>query len=137
MEHGAGSNGKKLRMWIPLAGAAGAAIAAGALNLDLPEWLKEMTRLWGPGFLMIATIFGGVAYYVPRETVPRFVRSQQDQAVQMGRVADQLQIISGQAGQLHEIKEMLAEMSTTQDVMGERLKRIETGMTNDWRERNT
>jgi len=122
---GLNGNGKK---WLgaAAAGAAIAGLATGLVTLDLPPWAVEMTKLWGPGFLMIVGVFGGIVYFVPRDTLPRFVVSQENVAVSMAGIKDQLQIMSGQAGQLHEIKEMLSEIQTTQGVHGDRLKTIET-----------
>lgn len=131
-----GSNGKK---WLgaAAAGAAIAGVATGLVSLDLPPWLVEMTRLWGPGFLMVAGIYGGVLYYVPRDTLPRFVRSQENVAVSMAGIEKQMQIMSGQAGQLSEIKETLSEILTHQHVNGERLKIIEMRLGHERRANDT
>lgn len=68
-----------------------ATLAAGAVGIaayGLPPWAIDMTKLWGPGFLMVMGVFGGVAYYVPRDMVPRFLKSQEEQAVALGSLAE-------------------------------------------------
>ncbi len=128
MANGENKNGLKRYGLIGTVAALAAAAGAGLVSLDLPPWAVEMTKLWGPGFLMVLCVFGGVAYYVPRDTVPRFVQSQQDAAIALSGIKDQMQIMSGQSGQLHEIKETLSEILTHQHVNGERLKTIETAI---------
>ena len=124
-----------LKKYGPLA-LIGGGLATGALALDLPPWLIAWGDKWGPGFLMIFGVFVGVMYYVPRGVVKDFVSAQQDQAVALGGIKDQLHIMTGQAGQLHEIKEMLSEMQIGQGVITDRLKIIERGLADGRREDN-
>ncbi len=104
-----------------------AAFAAGiAVPYDLPGWAYEMTKLWGPGFLMVFTVLSAFFYYVPRDAVQKFIVSQEGQVLALQKVGDKLEVMIGQAGKLEEIKEMLIESQVNQQVITDRLKNIET-----------
>lgn len=116
----------RVGMWGPVAAVIGASLFG--IYFDVPPWVVEMTRIWGPGFLMIAILLSGVAYYVPRETVPHFIQSQKDQAVALSQVADQMSIMNTQAGKLDEIKTMIGEVRFEQRIIVDRLKNVEEGL---------
>ncbi len=68
-----------------------ATLAAGAVGIaayGLPPWAIDMTKLWGPGFLMVLAVFAGIAYYVPRDLIKQFFQSHKDQAVALTSLAD-------------------------------------------------
>ena len=124
-----GGNGSSaLRKYGPIAALATGAVglATGALTIDLPPWAIEQIRQGGSAIFVLVMVFPGIGYYVPRDVIRGFVKAQQDTAVALGGIKDQMQIMAGQAGQLNEIKDMLSDIQTTQSVHGDRLKTIET-----------
>lgn len=125
------SNGMRRYGAIGVVAALASVATVGLLSINLPPWLVSELQKYGPVSFFFLAVAGGFKYYVPRETVPSFIQSQKDVAVSMARVADQLQIMSGQAGQLSEIKETLSEILIHQHVNGERLKIIEMRLGNE------
>lgn len=133
-----GNGASALKKWGPAAAlaAGGVGIATGALTIDLPPWAVDQIRQGGSAIFVLVLVFAGIGYYVPRDAIRGFIKAQQDTAVALGGIKDQLQIMSGQAGQLHEIKEVLSEIQIGQGVITDRLKSIERGLANERREDN-
>jgi len=117
---------KKLAIATVAAGGAGVGLA----SLDLPPWLITELQKYGPVSLLIFGLALGIKYFVPQDAVVRFLQSQQDLAVSTARVADQLQVLTGQAGKLDQIIEMIEEVKFNSDIFGDRLVRIEEHMIN-------
>lgn len=108
-------------------------LATGALTVDLPPWAIEQIKQGGSAVFVLVMVFVGIGYYVPRDIIRCFVKAQQDTAVALGGIKDQLSVMAGQSGQLVEIKEMLGDIQTTQSVHGDRLKIIEEKLGDGWR----
>lgn len=113
---------------------AGGIAVAGLFSLDLPLWLREMTAQYGPGFFMIAVVMAGIAYYIPRNAVMNFVMAQQQQAIALAGIKDEMSSMSRQAEQIRELREILSEVLVNQHVNGDRLKNIETRLAHGYRE---
>ncbi len=104
----AASTGDFLRKALPIAGVGATALAAstGVLNFDLPKWAEDIARQSGPWFLIWLSVFAGIRYFVPRDAVPSFIKSQFDIALGLQRQADTIQSV----GEL--VKTMAANDST-------------------------
>lgn len=114
-------------------GGAIVASSSGVLNFDLPPWAIEMLKQWGPA----GVLFLGVAYYIPRGIVKDFIIAHQEQAVAMGKIGDQLQVLNGQTGKLDEIKAMLQESHLSLMVITDRIMAIEGRLVNVIRTNDT
>lgn len=111
------------KLWLPPVAtlASFGAVAA----LDAPAWVVELTRLWGPAFLLLTGAFATFVYYIPRSSVSDFVSAQKDQAVALNKISASLTEISGHNGKLDSILETQREMLTDLRVGSERFKRLE------------
>lgn len=110
-----------LRKLAPLALGA-AAVVGSQVGVDLPPWVQEMLKQWGPAGILLL----GVAYYVPRTAIRDFISATQAQAVAMQKVGDQLQVMTGQAGKLDELKGLMEDVNLNQRVIIDRLKNLES-----------
>lgn len=93
-----------------IAGAAG----TGLIDINLPPWVIDMLKQWGPAGVLIL----GFVYYVPRDSLPALVRSQQAQAVAMTSIAESLRALP----QKDDLK--FQEIIVGQEMLNERLDTI-------------
>lgn len=123
------------RRFAPALAVGGAIVASssGILNFDLPPWAIDMLKQWGPA----GVLFIGVAYYIPRGIVKDFIIAHQAQAVAMGKIGDQLQVLTGESGKLDEIKSMLQESHLNLMVITDRIMAIEGKLVNVIRTNDT
>ena len=123
--------GDLLKRFAPLL-VGGAAVAGGAIGLDLPPWAVDSLKQWGPA----AALLGMVVWYVPRTSVQDFISAQQDQSVALMKIGDQLQILAATTGKLDEIIIKIDDIKFGSDIFGERLCRMEERMINAQRQDN-
>lgn len=97
----------------------------GMFNLPLPPWALEMSKEWGPAFFLLLLLGGGLVRWLPKDAITNFITAHQSQAIAMHAMSVSLKEISGQAGKLDELKELLIEMTLDQKVNAERMQRIE------------
>ena len=110
---------------IVITAAAASAAGAGLMAADVPPWLIEEIRKYGPfGFLFLALMVG-IKYYIPKDAISSFIKAAQDQAVAMSGVKDALNNIASQGSVLFEIKEALEVLNLNTNVFGDRLTKIE------------
>ena len=100
-------------------------------TLDAPGWIIDLTKLWGPAFLILSFTLCGFMYFVPRSAVPDFIQSQKDQAVALHQISVSLTEISGHNGKLDTILDTQREILIDLHVGSERFKRLEEIIINE------
>ena len=109
----------------------------GFAALDMPAWFIDLSKLWGPAFLLLAFGAAGVMHYVPRSVIGDFVTAQQRQAIAMSSISDSLKEMSGQAGRLDSKLDLIIakeeEMLLDLRVGTERFKRLEEALLHESR----
>ena len=85
----------------------------------------ELARNWGPAFLILLAIGWVFVYYVPRHTIPTFLRTNQDQALAMQSMSRSLEVISGQNGKLDELISLQRDLNLNVGVLGDRMAKLE------------
>lgn len=107
-----------------LTGIASASLV-GLAAFDMPIWFIDLSKLWGPAFLLLAFGAVGIVHYIPRSVIGDFVTAQQNQAIAMSSISQSLHEISGQGGVLQDLKDILLEIRLDQKVMADRLRHME------------
>jgi len=113
-----------------IAPAAVGAIAAGALGLasdtfTLPPWMIKQIEQGGSAIFILVLIVVGVIYFIPRGSVERIIKSQEDTAAALAKIGFQLGVLTGQTGKLDEIKLMLSESHINLMVITDRIMAVE------------
>jgi len=109
-----------LKRYGPVAALAGVGVGAatGLVALDLPPWAVDMLKQWGPA----GVLFMGFAWYVPRGTIPAFVKAQQGQVVALEKISDAMEKVAGQESRL---EQLMNESLINDRVMVNRMNRLE------------
>ena len=123
--------GELLKRFAPLL-LGGAALTSSAIGLELPPWAVESLKQWGPAAALLLLL----VWYVPRTSVQDFISAQQNQAVALMKIGDQLQLLAATTGKLDEIILKIDDIKFGSDIFGERLCRMEERMINAQRQDN-
>lgn len=107
------------------------AIMSAVATLDAPGWVVDLTKLWGPAFLILSFVPFGFVYFIPRTAIPDFIQAQKDQAVALSRISQSLTEISGHNGKLDSILESQREIQLDLRIGAERFKRLEEMLLHD------
>jgi len=112
--------------WIKLLGLLSALVfGVGFFNLRLPPDLVEMSKNWGPTFLLLIGIGAGLKYWIPKTAFSDFIAAQQGQAVALHAIS--LTLSEGNAKQtdkLDDIKTSLDSALINQRVMLRQLEEL-------------
>lgn len=111
------------------------AVMSAVATLDAPSWVVDLTKLWGPAFLILSFTLCGFVYFVPRTAIPDFIQSQKDQAIALHQISASLTEISGHNGKLDTILEQQREILTDLRVGADRFRRIEEHLINEYNSR--
>ena len=91
------------------------------LDFVWPTWVVDILKMWGPA----AVLMLGFLWYVPRNAITAFIKSQQDQAVALSVLANSVKDMANEGG---ELRDSMTQVSVNQGVIASRTGRLEEKM---------